>query len=344
LIKFNKQEKILMKTRILILSVYVFLSFACSVPGDTKNINVIQHVNGEAELDSINLWLSHEHILVDFIGADSIEPSNWDHQNIISEILPYLKDLNEYNVKYFVDATPMYLGREASLLKKISDITGINILTNTGLYGARNNKFIPGYAFEFSAGELAEIWTDEFVNGIDGTTIKPGFIKIGIDNSGELSEFHMKIVRAAAITHLNTGLTIASHTGKAQGLWPQLQILEEMKVSPKSFIWVHAQNEDDNNQYKKAAEKGCWISLDGLAYDIDRHLAKIIFAKNNGFLDQILISHDAGWYDPQKEIQSIKPFTKIFTELIPKLRINGFSEKELEMLLSFNPVKAYSIK
>ena len=228
------------KLKAYILFYFILISFGCSLP---KKQLLIQDVNGTHQLAKNKIWLSHEHILVDFIGADSIQTSNRNHDSIIYEVIPYLDELKDFNVDYFVDATPNYLGRDVLLLEKIANKTGIKIITNTGLYGAQKDKFIPKYAKESTAEDLAQMWIKEYTLGIDGTSIKPGFIKIGIDNSDTLSIMHQKLVKAAALTHLNTGLTIASHTGKAAGLWPQLDILREMGVSVEAFIWVHAQNE-----------------------------------------------------------------------------------------------------
>jgi phosphotriesterase-related protein len=321
--------------------VFMLLISGCSKTSKTK---VIQDLNGKHQPETNDIWLSHEHILVDFIGADNIDPGDWNHETVIREILPYLEELKKFNVTYFVDATPNFLGRDVLLLEKIAQKTGLKILTNTGLYGARNDQFIPGYALDMSAENLSAMWIKEFNDGIDGSTIKPGFIKIGIDNAAPLSPMHHKLVEAAALTHLVTGLTIASHTGAAKGLWPQLALLEAMGVSPDAFIWVHAQVENDTEEYLKAAAAGCWISLDGLGWDLDKHVEKLIFAKKNGFLDRILIAHDAGWYDPQKDRQSIKGYTNIFQQLIPALQSKGFTDEDLKMLLSTNPSKAFSIE
>jgi phosphotriesterase-related protein len=294
-------------------------------------------------METDQIWLSHEHVLVDFIGADSIRPADWDHDAILKVVLPYFKALKEFNVAYFVDATPNYLGRDPILLNKIAARSGIRIVTNTGLYGARHNKFLPDYVRDIAAGDLAEKWIREYREGIGGTSIRPGFIKIGIDTSDPLDILQQKLVKAAALTHLKTGLTIASHTGEAKGLWPQLRILKEMGVSPEAFIWVHAQSEPDNDNYIQAAKAGCWISLDGMGWELEKHIEKLLFAKKHGLLDRILISHDAGWYDPQKIKQTITPYTPIFEKLFPILRSKGFTEEEINGLISVNPSKAFSI-
>ena len=131
----------------------------CNNPESTGHI---QTVTGEIALDTNLVWLSHEHILVDFIGADRIQPDTWDRSAILKEVLPYLESLEKHQVDVFVDATPNYLGRDVDLLKTISERTGLRIITNTGLYGARNNKFIPKFAMELSAEALAELWIEEY--------------------------------------------------------------------------------------------------------------------------------------------------------------------------------------
>jgi phosphotriesterase-related protein len=81
-----------------------------------------------------------------------------------------------------------------------------------------------------------------------------------------------------------------------------------------------------------------------MGWEMENHIEKILFAKENNILDKILISHDAGWYDPQKDEQNFISFTNIFTKLIPVLKENGFTDAEIHLLISVNPSKAFSIK
>jgi phosphotriesterase-related protein len=197
--------------------IIVFIFFGCA---SSKKNGTVQDVSGRHQLVPDQVWLSHEHILVNFIGAASIQSNSAYREAILKEMTPYLHELKEFNVSYFVDATPNYLGRDVLLLEKIAHETDLKIITNTGLYGARNNKFLPNYAKNSTAKALSKRWIKEFNYGIDGTKIKPGFIKIGIDNTANLSEMHQKLVKAAALTHLKTGLAIALHTGEVKALRP----------------------------------------------------------------------------------------------------------------------------
>jgi hypothetical protein len=40
---------------------------------------------------------------------------------------------------------------------------------------------------------------------------------------------------------------------------------------------------------------------------LEKHVKRIVFVKRNGIVDIILISLDAGWYDPRKENQTSRP-------------------------------------
>jgi phosphotriesterase-related protein len=315
-------------------------------PGDRKQATgMVMTVNGAISPTAMGLSLIHEHILVDFIGADKIHAGRWQHDEVISVALPYLQQLKKLGGQTFIECTPAYLGRDPLLLKKLADASGLHILTNTGYYGAGNNKYLPAHAFTETAGQLAQRWIREWEEGIGGTGIKPGFIKIGV-NEGPLSGLHRKLVRAAAKTHLMTGLKIASHTGQAVAAWQQLRLLEEEGVSPQAFIWVHAQGEQDQAQLVKAAQKGAWISLDGLSDDnLDTYLQKLKDLKAAHILNKVLLSHDAGWYRPEEaKGGDYRGYTTLLAKLLPRLKQAQFSEAEIRQLLITNPAQAFAVQ
>ena len=318
---------------------FLFIVKNCKTP-----LSIIT-VNGRIPASEMGTSLIHEHFLVDFIGADKIEYSRWNKDDVVKKILPYLLEVKEHGVKTILDCTPAFLGRDVALLKKLADESGLQIVTNTGYYGAVNNKYLPKWAFTETAEQIAKRWIDEFENGIENTSIKPGFIKISV-NAESLSELHQKLVKAAALTHLQTGLTICSHTGIAVPAFEQIELLQKMKVHPSAFVWVHAQSEKDLTLHLKAAKLGVWISLDGIAWgDFEKYAERINNLKSAGLLNKTLISHDAGWYKPEeKDGGSFTGYTNIFKELIPLLNKKGFTDSDIQQLLIKNPAEAFSIR
>jgi phosphotriesterase-related protein len=311
----------------------------------TNDKGIIMTVTGPVSAEKMGVTLVHEHILVDFIGADSITDMRWDKNEVSETVVPYLRKIKEVGCQTFIECTPAYLGRDPLLLKSLSVSSGLNILTNTGYYGAGNNKYIPRFAYDESADQLSSRWVKEWEEGIDGTGIKPGFIKIGV-GSEILSELHRKIVIAAARTHLKTGLTIASHTGPSVPAFEEIEILRKEGVSPEAFIWVHAQSEKDLSTHVRAAKLGAWISLDGISDDkAADYVAMLNNMKVNHLLNKVLLSHDAGWYHPgEPNGGNFRGYTALFEKLIPILKTEGFTEKEIRQLLVINPAEAFTVR
>jgi phosphotriesterase-related protein len=305
---------------------------------------MIMSVLGPVDPLTMGAILPHEHILVDFIGAKVITADRWNKDEVMDKVLPFLDELKMAGCNTLIDCTPNYLGRDVDLLKELSQTAKINIITNTGYYGGSDHKFLPDHAFTETAEALASRWAGEHKFGIDKTRIKPGFIKISV-NPGPLSDISKKLITAASITHLRTGLTIASHTGPATPAFEQIEILKKAKIDPSAFIWVHAQNEKDKSNFVKAAKEGAWISLDGVRDgNVQEYVDLLTFLKKENCLLRTLISHDAGWYEPGKPgAGEFRGYTSLFKKLLPALRQQNFSENEILQLIRINPINAFTI-
>ena len=336
--------------KLFILSGLLFLLSCNSSPDSQQLITV----SGEIPVEEMGTSLIHEHVMVDWIGADSTGSHRWDRSDVVERVLPFLNRAKAEGVDTFFDCAPAYLGRAPGVLKELAKRTGVNIVTNTGYYGAVDNRFIPKHAFEDSAEEIARVWIDEFNNGIEGSGVYPGFIKIGVKEEGPLSPLHQKLAKAAALTHKKTGLTIVSHTGTDQPAFEQIGILKEEGVAPEEFVWTHAQMGSLDGNIE-AAKEGAWISLDNVRKApssnpeepdrIEWFVERLSSMKEQGVLDKVLISHDSGWYSVgEKNGGDFRGYTDLFEYLIPALKENGFTREDIDRLLIDNPQRAYGVK
>lgn len=263
----------------------------------------------------LGITLPHEHVLVDFVGADQVNPNRYHPDEVFTKVLPYLQQLRQHGCQTLIECTPAYLGRDAALLKRLSQASGLTILTNTGYYGAGKGKFLPAHAFTETAGQLADRWGQEWERGIAGTGVRPGFMKISVD-AGPLSEVNQKLVKAAALTHLSTGLTIAAHTGNGEAALAEIKILRENGVAASAFIWVHAQNEKNTQLHRQAAQAGAWLEFDGISpATIPEYVSLLQEMKAAGLLPHVLISQDAGWYHVGEPREANSAATKLFSRL-----------------------------
>ena len=311
----------------------------------TEEKEMIMTVNGPIDPQKMGFTLTHEHVMADFIGAEKFSKSRYNSDEVFETSLPFIKDIKAKGVDTFIDCTPAYLGRDAAILKRLSDATGINMLTTTGYYGAVNEKFVPKHAYGESAQQLADRWTNEWNKGIEDTSIKPGLIKTSTDK-GPLTPMQRKLIQAAGITHLSTGLTIAVHSGNGTAALEQLEILKEQGVSPSARIWVHAQNETNKEMHIRAGKLKTWVSFDGVNPDtLQTNLDHLKTMKEHNLLEQVLVSQDSGWYnvgDPKGG--NFKPYTCVITQFIPLLHENGFTQNEIDLIFKKNPAKAFAIK
>ena len=302
---------------------------------------LVPTVMGPLGAHRLGLTLMHEHLLVDFIGADQVSPSRYDANQAFNVILPYLAKARAAGCETLVDCTPAYLGRDVRPLMRLSGASGVNILTNTGYYGAAKDKHLPKHAFSESAEQLAARWIREFEQGIDGTDIKPGLMKIGVDEA-PLSEVDAKLVQAAARTARATGLPIASHTTTGAAAMAELELLDRARVPSNAFIWVHAHNERDTSFHTRAAKAGAWVEFDGLSdASVERHVELVRHMKAEGLLRRVLVSHDAGWFHVGEPAGGqFRPFDTLFTKFIPALTSAGFTRQEIGQVLVENPRRA----
>jgi phosphotriesterase-related protein len=301
----------------------------------------VMTVLGPVAADRLGRTLMHEHVMVDFVGADKIRPGRYNPDEVFAKALPRLEELKAAGCQTLVECTPAFLGRDPELLRRLARASGLHLLTNTGIYGAASDKYVPAFAFRESARELAARWTREAEEGIPPSGIKPGFMKIGVD-PGPLSEIDAKLVRGAAMTHQRTGLVIASHTGDGTAATAQIALLESLGVSLSAFIWVHAQNATDPALHRKAAERGAWVEFDGIApATIPKYVKLVMNMKRAGLLERVLISQDSGWYHVgEPGGGTFRPYTTLFEYFVPALLEAGADSRDVETLLVRNPRQA----
>lgn len=309
-------------------------------PGD------VMTVRGRIPAARMGVTLTHEHLLANFQPYEEWErqPRSYNRDEVIKIALPYLARIRDLGCRTFVDATAVALGRDVRLLRRLSEDSGLNILTTTGNYAAAEYKFLPRYVYDSSPEVLARRWIDEWKHGIDGTDVRPGFIKLGF-NGRALSDVEKTLIRAGAIAHRETGLTIGAHTGPAVAAFEQLAILAAMGIHPSAWIWIHAQNERDLTRHTEAAKLGAWISFDGVGpASIDAHLGMVTNLRDQGLLDHALVSQDAGWYSVgQPDGGTFRSFETVFTSFMPALRSKGFTQADIDTLFVTNPARAFAI-
>lgn len=305
---------------------------------------VLMTTAGPIKESAAGMILPHEHLFTDLRGPDNPGYGEADLQDVVRVMEPLLDEAMKAGVDTLIECTTIGVGRNVPIIAALARKSGMQVVVPTGVYGRAN--FAPKKYAEMSEDELARWMMTEIVVGIEGTTVQAGFIKTAASEN-ELRPLEEKFLRASARASKQTGVAIASHTTSGAVARRQVDILKRMGVSEDRFVWVHAQAEADLEIHKELAKRGVYIELDSLgsSEQEDEKTLKMIQALiAAGYEDRILISQDAGWYNPgQQGGGKQRGFTALTRSFVPKLKKAGLSELQINQLTKVNPFRAFSI-
>jgi phosphotriesterase-related protein len=285
------------------------------------------------------LILPHEHIFVDFRPPDHPEHGLAEIVDVVALMAPEVEKAQALGVTALVDCTPVGVGRRIDILKAITEATGMPLVAPTGIY--REPK-VPGWAHTASEAKLAGWMLSELQGEIEKSGVQAGWIKLSAGDDG-ITDCETKILRAAAAAGRETNAVIGSHTMRGRVVRDQLNIIEARGYTADRFIWIHTQKEPDFNLHLEIARRGAWLEYDEIGSNDQYYLEHIQRILDAGFGDQLLLSHDRGWYDPAKPGGGEpKPFTYLLEQFLPKLRVAGVDEETIHKLMHTNPYRAFA--
>jgi phosphotriesterase-related protein len=308
----------------------------------SKRLHTLQ---GEVKVDALGLILPHEHLFTDLRGPHVSDYAKGEPAAVVKVLEPYLAEAAAAGVTALVECSTLGVGRNLHVLQHLAESTPIQIVIPSGVY---REAYIPDPLREMEEGPLAELWTRELTEGIDGTSIRAGFIKLAMSNDGP-TPLEIRNLRAAAQASQNTGAVIASHTIGGKVAKVEMDVLEEAGLDLRRFIWVHAQTEPEITVLEEAARRGAYLELDsvGAPYQSQPELLATAFALiQAGFADQLLLSHDAGWYNPARTDglpeDGFRGYTALVRDFLPALQKQGVTEEQIRLITVTNPARAFA--
>jgi phosphotriesterase-related protein len=305
----------------------------------------IHTIKGAVEIDALGLILPHEHLFTDLRGPTVPDYAQGDPSVVVQVVAPYLAEAAAAGVTALVECSTVGVGRNLSMLQKLAESTPIHIIAPTGVY---RDAYIPDSLRESSAEELAALWTKELTEGMEDTAIRAGFIKLAMSDDGPTA-LEVRNLKAAAKASRATGAVIGSHTIGGRIAQQEMDVLEEEGLSLDRFIWIHAQTEPDVSVLLSAARRGAYVELDsvGAPFQSQSELVDAVLALiEAGHVDHLLLSHDAGWYNPARSDglpdEGYRGYTALVKDLIPALLKRGVSEEQVRQITVDNPARAFA--
>lgn len=292
----------------------------------------IHTVCGDRELDEENapVTLAHEHILCSSVWLERMFDAYLDKNAVEEKACAILTDLKKsFGLGLFVDCTPINLGRDVSVLRRVSEASGVDIVCSSGFY--YNDEPI---MYAMSAEQTAEYIVRDALN------VNAGIIKVAAEE-GEISDFNKKLLNAAAIAHKELRLPIVLHTnaGNRNGT-EAVRLLMDFGAEPNCITVGHLSDSADTEYIKSFAKLGCYIGLDrvyGIASEeyMSATAERISELCEAGYEKQIILSHDDQIFHGFDAIPKIAEprFKYVFENILPRLH-----PETADRIMRINPI------
>jgi phosphotriesterase-related protein len=318
----------------------------------------VETVTGQIDAGELGTTLIHEHLIttdeairqqwpqVPTLGTINEEPVPGD--GLLDAAITAAAAAVELEVKTIADPTAMFLGRDVSFMREVSERTGLQVVPCTGLY---TYEYLPPFFLLRDADAMADLFVSDIEEGIQGTGIKAAFIKCAADEPG-VTENIEKVHRAAARASVRTGAPIMAHSRPASETAPrQVEIFEEEGVDLSRVHIAHTGDTDDLDYIERLLDKGVWIGMDrfGLAVFLpdEKRIPTVLALLERGYADRMFLSADScatiDWYPFEVAEQMIANglvkdwnIRKVPEQVIPELREKGMTEKQLETMMVSN--------
>ena len=307
----------------------------------------INSVLGPMDSAEMGFTLSHEHVLVTSAGLQHAYPEFIDREGTIARGVSALSQAYREGLRTIVDVTTIDLGRDVRLLEQVSRDSGVQIICATG-----NWRDIPRAFWTATPDMIAPLYIREIQEGIEGTGIKAGIIKVANDVGGVTPEGEI-ILRAAARAQKATGVPISTHTWAPERVGEQqVRVFEDEGVDLNRVYVGHSNDTTDTEYLIGLLQRGVWIGLDrhpgGRTPETPGWEERTKTAKkliDAGFGHRIMLGHDwsvtltTATLQIQEERLRYNPDGYLFItrKVLPRLREMGVPAATIEQIMVENP-------
>lgn len=284
----------------------------------------------------------------------------------IAGVVAILNRVHAAGVGTIIDRTIPGIGRDVRRMKKIALQTKLNIIVTTGYYTLRDLPYYFRYREHFPEsfpkGEvrLDDLFVQDIQKGILDTGVHAAAIKVVSDTFGITPDV-LKVFQATCRAHRRTGAPIVTHgVGVTDALLHQKIFVDE-GVDLARVVLAHQDRTPPDvplGEFERLLGKGSYLSFDGWGPggtnlvsannpSREQNLERVAALVRKGFTKQLLLSVGnvafADVFPPNFFGEGgAKPYTGLFTDVIPGLKSLGVSDSDITVMTRNNPQQMLS--
>jgi phosphotriesterase-related protein len=254
----------------------------------------VNSVLGPLDCAQLGFTLTHEHVFTASAGIQHTYPELFgDFGKLTEQAVLTLNEAREGGVQTIVEVSTLDLGRDVRFLAEMARRSGVNIIAATGIW-----RDIPRALWARSPDEVAALFVREIEQGIEGSGIKAGIIKVANDAEGVTREGEI-ILRAAARAAKQTGVRVSTHSYAPGRVGEQQVAIFEDEGLDLNRVYIGHSNDSTDVEYLMGLiDKGVWLGMDRhgssapIGPDLEGRTQTLAALIKAGAGDRLMVSHD----------------------------------------------------
>jgi phosphotriesterase-related protein len=331
-------------------------------------------VRGPVEPETLGAVMMHEHLHADLFDWEKNRvvtrekpPTPERRKYLLEDAVPLLKQCRDFGMHAYCDVSNCGWRGWPTLYREVSELSGIHIILATGFYREievgkyfvkkRADAIWPPVR-NWPEDRLAEMCIREISEGIHGTDVRAGVIKLGTSQA-PMTPAEKKAFRAAARAQIATGVHITTHCTQPGAESSQLSYLEDQGVDLRRVVIGHTQDHlMDQNTRRTCLEwmkRGANFMPTNLAVRewLGEHWRPLVEAIHEvfdaGHGDKLVLGLDSGYttesgaFGPMPFLPP-HPWTHLFRNTLPAFRAMGLKPEEEKAIMVTNPQRIIPVR
>jgi len=329
-----------------------------------SSVGKVITVRGEVDPGGLGAVLMHEHLHSACRDWDegSTEPAR--EELLMSYAVPNLRRLHEHGCGAMVDATPIAWRAWPDTYLRVAEAADLHIVLATGFYREMEigsywvrdaSSTIWPEVRQKRVEELAALCVREITEGIHGSAVRAGVIKLG-SSTKDLTGAEAKAFAAGAAAQKATGVSITTHCTAPGAHVTQLTALTEAGVDPGRIVVGHTGPHlvHETDSVRAWMRRGATFLPTNLRMDHDWEfwadfvdVVRRLF--DEGLGDHIVLGLDWAFDCEQGPFVGCSfmpppPYRYMFTHTLPRFRKLGLEESHIEQMMVANPARILPVQ
>jgi len=330
-------------------------------------------VCGPVEPTVLGKVMMHEHLHSDIYDwekneliKDEAPPTPERRDLLLREAVPFLRECNDHGCHAYVETTPAPWRAWPTLYVEVSKAANMHIILCTGYYREVEqgtywvktpDDAIWPFVRRSSVEELADFCIREILEGVHGTDVHAGAIKLGT-SAPAMTEAEKKTFLAGARAQKATGVAITTHCTRIGAETSQLQVLADEGVDLDRVIIGHTAGHLMDPDCRRVCI--AWMRRGatflptnlGIRDNVEqwRPLVEAIHEVfDAGLGEKIVFGLDWAFCSESRPFSKCTfmpdpPYLHMFTHTLPAFRRLGLTPEEEEAIMSRNPQRLLQVQ